>query len=186
MDLAKRNEKYADKNRDVIQLYIELHGEESRPELSELQLKLLDRWRYADEIIRKNNGQRTRELLARDIMDKYGVSRDTAYSDMRNAELVFESSMPLNKKYFIQRRIEFIERKIYELYVQKDNDSAVKLEAVLQKYIGQYPDYVPRKSPKTIIYQIGAVNVMNTNLTAEQALEGAQEIIEILQKKEDY
>lgn len=109
--LDNRNKK--DSNREVIELY--LVSDEGTVELNDQQKQLLKRWEYADELIRIKE-IRTRELQAQMIMRTFYVSRTTAYQDIVNAEAVFASSTPLNKKYRIGLRIEFLEKKIDELY----------------------------------------------------------------------
>lgn len=109
--LDNRNKK--DSNREVIELY--LVSDAGTVELNDQQKQLLRRWEYADELIRIKE-IRTRDLQAQMIMRVFDVSRTTAYQDIVNAEAVFASSTPLNKKYRIGLRIEFLEKKIDELY----------------------------------------------------------------------
>lgn len=98
-------------NREVIEAHL---IDSENVGLNDVQKKLLERWEYAEAKIRSN--ELRREDIARLIMVTYSVSRVTAYQDIVNAEAVFGASVPLNKKYRIQLRIEFIERKISELY----------------------------------------------------------------------
>jgi hypothetical protein len=107
------NKNRGDSNREVIELY--LVNDPGTVELNDQQKQLLKRWEYADELIRIKE-IRTRELQAQMIMRLFNVSRTTAYQDIVNAEAVFASSTPLNKKYRIGLRIEFLEKKIDELY----------------------------------------------------------------------
>lgn len=102
-----------DTNRESIELY--LVSDEGSVELNETQKKLLKRWEYADELIRIQE-IRGRETIATLLMRRFTVSRTTAYQDIVNAEAVFSSSTPLNKKYRVGIRIEFLEKKIDELY----------------------------------------------------------------------
>lgn len=173
--MSRELERYkGDTNRDVIELY--LVSEEGKVELNDQQKKLLQRWQYADELIRKN--EMRRETIARMIMVKFLVSRMTAYQDIVQAENVFASSTPLNKKYRVQLRIEFLEMKINELYgeVEPDPDDpkqedelekifrrqrnskyileAIQLEKVLKDYYKLYPDVTPPRSPKTIVFKV--------------------------------
>lgn len=191
------NQRFLDGNREVIQRYIDAGGE--GVELNEIQQRLLDRWRFADELIRQSffGKYQLREDIVNAIKAKFDVSRDTAYKDIVNAEHVFSSSAPLNKKYFIQRRIEWIASIIAKLagpvYDLKDDtkiiceidtenaEIAAKWEAILQKYVACYPDYVPMRSPKTINYIIQQ-NLLSTNITVEEAFTDAEEIINQLNK----
>lgn len=191
-------QRFLDGNREVIQRYVDAGGE--GVELNDIQMKLLDRWRYADELIRQSffGKYQLREDIANALITKFDVSRDTAYRDIVNAEHVFSSSAPLNKKYFTHRRIEFItyivseltkpieikddEGKVVKSYIDPENAAiAAKWEAVLQKYVEKYPDYVPMRSPKTIIYNIQQ-NLLTTNITVDEAAQEADVIITQLTK----
>lgn len=198
----KALENKPDSNRDQIQLY--LVSEEGTVPLTDKQKELLDRWSYADELIRQKE-IRTREVQATMIIKKYGVSRATAYQDIVNAEAVFASSTPLNKRYRIQSRIEFIEQKIDELYGNvrpfdpddpeemehpdakmyrmEENEEyinqAIALEKVLQKYYDAYPDIIPPRSPKKIVYNLQVNNLPAAPMTREEAINKARQIIQI-------
>lgn len=171
----------SDSNREAIELY--LVSEPGTVTLTEKQEELLQRWKYADEVIRKSE-TRKREVVAQLIMVKFGVSRQTAYQDIVNAEAVFSSSTPLNKKYRIQLRIEFLETKIDELFEAGDNMNAALLERTLQKYYEKYPDFTPIRSPKKIVFIIQNNVLPSAPLTPEQALEKAKKIIQ-LKPRED-
>jgi len=193
------NQRFLDGNREVILRYLDAGGE--GVELNDVQKKLLDRWRYADEVIRQSffGKYKLREDIANAIMIKFDVSRDTAYRDIVNAEHVFSSSAPLNKKYLIQRRIEFIcsviakltspvydledETKVLVEFEPENAEIAAKWEAVLQKYVEKYPDYVPMRSPKTIVFNIQN-NLLLTDLTPEQAAADAIIIIDQMERDE--
>lgn len=189
-----------DTNREKIELY--LVSEEGTVELSEKQKELLKRWTYVDEIIRQKE-IRKRETQASMIMNHFGVSRQTAYQDIVNAEAVFASSTPLNKRYRIQARIEFLECKIDELYnnLEPDPDpdttedvlervyrirqnkeyifEATQLEKVLAKYYEMYPDITPKRSPKKIVFNVNFSSMPAAPMTAEEALRKAGKIIDI-------
>ena len=181
MNLPKK--RFSDSSREDILTYFESGGEESGIQLTDKQKDLIERWRFADEKIRENKYKR--EQIANFITNKFGVCRDTAYKDMVNAEYVFSSSFPLNKRYLIGSRIEFLQRKINDAFSDKEYEVAARLELVLQKYIKDYPDYVPPRSPKIINLVINQNN-FNLNITAEEALEGSADIIKLLENNEDY
>jgi hypothetical protein len=182
MSIRKR---FNDTNRDVIFSYVEGGGAESGIELTAKQIEFLDRWKFADEKLREQKYKR--EQIAQFIIGKYGVSRDTAFKDIVNAEYVFSSSYPMNKRYMIGLRIEFLIKKINEAYLDNDRMGAALLERVLEKYIEKYPDYLPPRTPKQIVLNIQQ-NVFNINnsMTAEQAFEGSDEIIKLLKDGQDY
>ncbi len=167
-------EKYSERdNREAVELY--LVSEEGSVSLTDKQKGLLNRWEYADELIRQNMWRR--EEISLMIQRKFTVSRATAYQDIVNAENIFSSSTPLNKRYRIQLRIELLETQINSLwgYVKpapfeepeelfdrisriKSNEEyinqAIALEKVLKGYYDIYPDTKPTRSPKTIIFQV--------------------------------
>ncbi|OLY92283.1 hypothetical protein SAMN05444008_11549 [Cnuella takakiae] len=191
--------------REAIELY--LVSEEGTVTLTDKQQELLQRWEYADELIRQKE-IRKREAIAKLIMFKFKVSRTTAYQDIVNAEHVFASSTPLNKRYKVQTRIEFLEEKIDELYgkvepstvgedmdvidaaMQRKNNEeyinqAVALEKVLQKYYDIYPDIRPARSPKKIVFNVFGGQVPESVKDAgKDAMAKAKQIIE-LKRKED-
>jgi len=194
-------------NREMIELY--LVSEEGAVALTDKQKELLTRWQYADELIRRH--EMSRETISKMIMRKFDpLSRVTAYQDIVNAEAVFASSTPLNKKYRIQLRIEFLEMKISELYGMvnmepKDEDGntckpededimdrisrikynqeylheAKELEKVLQKYYHDYPDIVPKRSPRKIVYNIQFNSLPASILPADEAMKKAGMILNI-------
>jgi len=196
----------ADGNRETIELY--LVSEPGTVDLSDKQKELLMRWEFADELIRQRE-IRKRELIANMIMSRFKVSRQTAYQDIVNAENVFASSTPLNKRYRIQARIEFIETKIDELYagLERDPDDpeeedifskiarikqnkeyiseAIALEKVLQKYYDSYPDIRPVRSPKNIIFNIKGDVLPKPNVSVDEVLAKAKQTIIHLKAREN-
>lgn len=177
-------ERLASDNRDTILRYLENGGDDDVIVLSDLQKKLLDRWRFADEKIREKKYKR--ETIANFIMAKYQVTRDTAFRDMVSAEYVFSSSAPLNKKYWVGMRIEYLQGKINECYLLKDRMSAAQLEKVMQKYLEMYPDYSAPKSPKNIIFNFNGVKKSDESLTVDAAFEVVDDIIKKLENNDDY
>jgi hypothetical protein len=107
--------RYSDENREAIERYLEAGGGDSEIVLSDLQIKLLERWRAVDEMLRSRKFKR-RGVIANKIIAMFKVSRDTAYRDIVNAEYVFSSTAPLNKKYLIGQRIEFLQTVIEQIY----------------------------------------------------------------------
>lgn len=180
-------------NRDDILHYLEAGGEENSDgiTLTEKQLELIDRWRFADEKIRERKYKReqiAQFLIARSAEIGKKISRDTAYRDIVNAEYVFCSSFPLNKKYLIHQRIEFLQMKINDCYINNDYLNAALLEKVLQKYIDSYPETQPMRSPKTIIFNVQNNNntLMVTNMTEQEAMNGIDQFIDKMEKQDDW
>lgn len=175
--------RFNDSNREDILTYLEAGGAESGVELTDKQKQLLERYKYADEKIREDKHKR--ETVANFIMAKFSVSRDTAYKDIVNAEFIFSSSYPLNKRYIISNRIEYLQKKINDCYTDKLYYEAAQLEKVLQKYIADYPDFLPPRAPKQIILNIQN-NILATTMNAEQAFDMAADIAKQLENNDDY
>lgn len=143
--LLKTNK--ADDNWEVIEQYLIAGG--IGVHLTPLQERMLERWQFIDEKMRQAK-YRKYEIWGM-VKSRFGVSIDTARRDMAGAELVFSSSSPLNKKYRIGVRIEFIERQISLAAASNDFKAVAMLESTLQKYYDIYPDAPPARSPKTIV-----------------------------------
>ena len=163
--------------------YFQQGGESSGIEMTEKQKEVLERVRFADEKIRERTS--SREMIARYIMGKFNVCRDTAKKDMVIAERVFSSSYPLNKNSLIEARIEFLEKQIRHCILDKDYVAAAMFERSLQKYIEMYKDIVPKRTPKTIIFNIQN-NIHQTNVTVEQAVNEADTLANYLEHNDDY
>lgn len=183
MELAKT--RFSDTNRDDIVRYLEAGGNNNTEGLilSDKQMELYHRWQFAAEKIREQKYKR--EQIAQFIIGAYGVSRDTAYRDIVNAEYVFAASYPLNKQFLIQNRIEFLQKKINDAFIDKDYASAAKLEKELREYIDMYPESKPIRAPKTINFIIQN-NLIVTQLTADQAFAEAEVVIKELEGKDEF
>jgi hypothetical protein len=164
VDLERIN--LGDDNRDFIISHLESGGV---IELTELQEKLLERWVFADEIIRRNVGKKRREEIANLIKERFGVSRITAYKDIIDAEFVFSSSTPLNKKYTIGLRIELLEREISKAIIAGKTKEHAMLESCLLKYLEMYPDGKPTIAPRTFIFNIDNRGLQNEIIETEDA-----------------
>jgi hypothetical protein len=145
--LTKTNK--VDSNREEIKDYLMAGGV---GELSTKQTELLQRWEYADEMIRANMGKLNREEIANLVVSKFSVSKATAKSDLVNAEYVFSSSSPLNKAYRISLRIEFLEKHIRLAAAAGDYKAIGMMEKTLAKYYEIYPETTPVEVPKTLIF----------------------------------
>lgn len=182
-DLTKT--RYSDAHRDDIVRFLESggSGNEHGILLTEKEEALLDRWKYADELLRKNKYKR--QEIVDLIIAKYGISHDTAWRDIVNAEYVFCSSYPLNKKYIIGLRMEFLAKAINKAYTDDDYESVARLEKEYREYLKMYPDTKQKRSPKTINF-IMQNNLMQSVLDPRQALITADEIIKRIEENEDY
>jgi len=165
--LPKTKDEKLASNRDVIEQHLIAGGE--GVELTDIQERLLERWTYADEVIRANVGRMKREQIANLIIKKFGVHRATAYQDIVNAEYVFSSSSPLNKKYRIQLRIEFLENQIRLAAAGNDHFSVAQLEKVLQKYYDSYPETNAKQSPRSFHFHVNSKQVADSVIPVEEA-----------------
>jgi C-terminal processing protease CtpA/Prc len=183
--MALPAKRFNDDTRDALLTYIQNGGDSSGIVLSEKHAKQLDRIRFADEKIRER--RYTKDQIAQFIIGKFGVCRDTAYKAIVYAEYIYSSSYPLNKKYEIQIRIEFLKKKINDAYTDKDALTASQLEKQLREYIKMYPDYQPPRSPKNITFVInGDLHQTNNVLNLDQAISESDELIKQLEEREDY
>lgn len=187
-----------DGHKDAIISYL-VADEGSAPALSDKQKELLQRWEYADELIRQNTMRR--ETIAQMIMRKFDISRHTAYQDIVNAEDVFSSSTPLNKRYRIQLRIELLEMRINELWndlqpepmdeedllsrISREKQNrlyileAAQLEKVLAKYYEMLPNGVPQRSARKIIFNVQVNNSFPAPGNVTDALQAAANFLNI-------
>lgn len=160
----------ADENWEVIEQYLIAGGE--GVELTDLQQRMYDRFEFIDEMLKKAKFRRYE--IVNMVSVKFGVSKDTARRDIVGAEMVYSSTFPLNKKYMIGIRINFLERQINLAAAANDFKSVEGLEKTLAKYLEMYPDSTTPRSPKKII--------MNFNQTVfnEQVLENTEEAMVIV------
>ena len=183
--MALTRKRYNAETIETLTRFLQNGGDEGGIPLSDKHSELLDRARYADEKLRENKLKR--EEIANCLKTKYGISRDVAFKDIVTAESIFSSCYPLNKKYLVGLRIEFLQKKIDDCYIDKDTFNAVGLEKQLREYIKMYPDFEPPRSPKNITYVFNVdLHQTQNNLTIEQATAAADKLIKVLETKEDY
>jgi hypothetical protein len=139
-----------DDNWEVIESYVVAGGEGIV--LTDLQQKMYERWVFIDEKLRQSKFRRYE--IYNMVHVRFGVSVETARRDMVGAEMVFSSTTPLNKKYFIGARISKLEHWINIAAAMNDFEKVAKLEAILQKYIDIYPDTAQNRSPKKIVMHL--------------------------------
>jgi hypothetical protein len=184
---ALEKTRHSEANRDPIIRYLEAGGEgnEEGLILTDKQRVLLDRWNFAAEKIREQKYRR--EQIANFIIGVYKISRDTAYRDIVNAEHVFACSYPINKKFLIQLRIEILQKRINDAYIDGDRFNAVKMEKELREYIKMYPETALAQSPKTIVFNLQQ-NVFQTkeDITHEEAFQEADAILKQLEDFDDF
>lgn len=185
-DIQKK--RFNEDNRDAILQFMEAGGDgnDEGIVLTEKQLDLYKRWNLAAEKIRERKYKR--EQVANFIIAAFNVSRDTAYKDIVNAEYVFAASCPLNKKFLIQQRIELLQIKINECYINNDAFNAGQLEKILQKYIDNYPETIQSRPLANLNFIVNNTtnNLIVTDMTAAKAFDAADKIINEMEDKDDY
>lgn len=164
--IFKPTEEQFDTNRDIILSYLESGGEVP---LTEFQRELLERWERADELIKRNIGKKNREEIANMLRSIYKYHRATAYRDMMDAEFVFASSKPWNKKYLIGIRMEYCMKRIKDAQDIGDAKSEAAFEQLLQKYIEMYPDDIVDPGSQTVIFNIDNRTIQGQALQTEEA-----------------
>ena len=173
---GEQTNRFRNEHVEAIQEHIISGGEAP---LNSVQQRLLERWRFADEMIREGKLKRTE--IAKQIQQKFDVSRDTSFRDLVNAESVFSSSFPMNKKYSIGILIEEYRMHITKAADDKDWKSVAALGKTMAEFWKIYPDAPPNDSPKTIIFNIVENVVKDDTVTMDAAFE----IIEKELQKED-
>lgn len=169
--LRKGNAEFA--NREAIEQY--LIAEDDTVELNEEQKRLYERWREVDELIRE--GGKKRGDIANYIKEKYGVSRTTAFKDIVNAEYVFSSAAPLNKKYRVGIQIEAFEGYIKDAAKEGDWKDVASLGKVLATFYDIYPDQQAlSNTPRTVIMQVLQQNIVHN--TGLPSIEEAMSIVD--------
>ncbi len=162
----KPTEEQLDTNRDIIISHLESGGEVP---LTPFQQELLERWERADELIKRNIGKKNREEIANMLRSIYKYHRATAYRDIMDAEFVFASSKPFNKKYLFGIRIEYCMKRIREAQEIGDAKTEVSFEQLLQKYIEMYPDDIVDPGSQTLIFNIDNRKIEGQILKTEDA-----------------
>lgn len=162
-------------NRDMIILHLQTEG---GIELSKKQEALLERWSWCDEKMRENVGKLKREEIANLLINRFKIARCTAFQDIVNTEYVFSTSTPLNKRYRVQLRIEFLEKEIRLASLDNDRLAVAMLEKVLQKYYLDYPDLQPNASLPNIFINVDQRTIQSEVILTEDAEAIIDEAIE--------
>ncbi len=120
--------------------------------LTHTESEILTRITFADELIRE--GRYLRGEVRNLIMQRFGVSRETAQRDIADAEFIYASSVPLNKQYRIGVRIDKVEQFIREAQEKDDYELVAKFETILAKYLEMYPDVKQSKRPQVLVFNM--------------------------------
>lgn len=136
--------------------------------LDEHQQAMYQRWLFIDDELRK--AKKRRFQIVNECAVRFGVSKEAARRDMIGCEQIFSSSYPLNKKYLITTRINFLERQIVTAAAMNDHKAVAEYEKLLEKYIAQYPDATIARSPKKIVFVLNQNVVQPETLPVEDAI----------------
>lgn len=142
--------------------------------LTHAENEIYQRIVFADEMLRQCTMPRME--IRNTIMQRFGVSRETANRDLVDAEFIFASTAPMNKRYKIGVRIEVTEQHIQKAKDAQDWAAVAKLEAVLAKYLEIYPDVKKAKRPQVLIFQMPA-EVKEQTIDYNEALQIADDHI---------
>ena len=139
-----------DDNLEIIRGHIISGGEAVT--LTDFQMQIKNRCDFADEQIRQNVGILGRDQINNIIINKFSVTRDTAYRYMKWAEDLYASSSPLNKKAKILVRIEWCEKQAKNAIDAGNFSAAAIYEKVLCDYIDKFPEVKEERSKRTQIF----------------------------------
>lgn len=126
-------------------------------QLNHKQQEMMDRWNFVIEM-RTCEQLQTKDIVLK-LMENYGVERATAFNDIGNAEALFGYSTPLNKRYRIGARINYLEEKIAMMYEKEEFKAAAMLESSLQKYYNDYPELKAPTRPTKFTFQFNGDKV---------------------------
>lgn len=113
--------------------------------LTDKQQQLLDRWNYVIE--KKTATAYKNNDIVSMMMFEFGIERATAFNDIGWAEALFGFSTPLNKRFRLGARINYIEEYIENRRKAGDHVTAAVMESTLLKYYKEYPDSKPQNTP---------------------------------------
>ncbi len=158
----------AENNFDIIKRYM-FDPDQDGILLNETQKAMMDRWNFVIEL--KTCEQLGTNDIIKKLMDPpYSVSRMTAYNDIGNAEALFGYSTPLNLRFRIGARINFLEEKINSLYKLKRYLPAARLEATLADYYKMYPELKKENGVQTLDFTFGQKELFEGEPIIEDAL----------------
>ena len=146
--------------------------------LTEKQQQLLERWSYADDLLRKDRFKHTE--IVDQLMIKFGIGESSSWDDIRHAQIVFASAKPLHKRSTSYAQIRRIESNIRVCVAAGNWKAVTEFEKVLQKAIQALPDMIAPKSARTIIYNIQNNNniLTATDIEVQQAIADAESYLE--------
>lgn len=119
--------------------------------LSDKQTQMMKRWDYVIELKSSEGPNRlSSSMIVSTLMQKFGIERATAWNDIGYAEALFGYSTPINKRYRIGARINYLEEQINKMNEQGKFKESAMYEAVLQKYYQDYPEIKKVERPRVL------------------------------------
>lgn len=101
---------------------------------------MLSRWIYADALMKEKED--TDDQIIKKLMDEYGIQKQTATSDLANAQKLFAAARSINKKYLIHHHLQRIDQDIQKirksLFTYTDKDGTVKPSTPDSKEMAAY------------------------------------------------
>lgn len=147
-------------------------------ELTNEQQNALERWEAVINLKCVENF--TDKDIRLKLVENFGVSPITAYSDIGNAEALFAYNNAMNKRFRMFARIQFLEEKIHTLWIAEDYETASKLEATLFKYYEAYPELKAPTRPQKLVFVYNGDKplIEDDNTTIEEAEATLLQLIE--------
>ena len=135
--------------------------------LTDDQKEQMVRWNFAMELRLCDNYYS--KAIVKKLMEKFGISRATAYNDIGYAETLWGYRYPINKRVRIGGRIDFLEEQIRKMYQLRQYTVAAMLEKELRGYYSEYPD-IKEVTPRTLIFSYDGNEPLKKDLpTVEDA-----------------
>lgn len=129
-------------------------------ELNKTQKELLDRWDFADNLIRMRKYKKTE--ITKMLMKKFDIGVSTARSDLADAEFVFGSTRKFSKIYHLSNHIDHLEDLIVLAEREGDKDILVKLLYLRMKSIAMMPEEMQKEvNPTKLIFNLTQNNTVN-------------------------
>ena len=135
---------------------------------------ILNRWLYCDSLIRQRKFRS--EQIINDLVDRFGVSKFTATTDIKNTYALFGQVRVISKQYIIAHSIERIQLKIEQF----ENDKSLvhlvpKMYDTLAKFTAQLEEELARKKvPASMIF----LNVVQGQQSETMPFDKAKEIFQ--------
>lgn len=149
-----------------------LTQEQGTVDLNKTQKDLLNRWDYADNLLRTRKYKKTE--ISKMLCLKFSISIATARNDMAEAEYVFGSTRKFNKQYILLNHLDQIDDMIIEAQRRRDDDLVAKLMLIRTRALALLPDEMQKEMPPTkIVFNLTQNNTneifMPKEITAEEA-----------------